>query len=83
MNVITQVEFELTYFKAAVQHLRDKEVHAFPKSISPKVNVITQVEFELTYFKAAVQHLRDKEVHAFPWMHRLGGVSVYSLNVSY
>ena len=34
-----------------------KGVHAFPKSINPKVNAITQLEFELPYYDAAVQHI--------------------------
>ena len=34
----------------------DKGVHAFAKSINPKVNIIAQLEFKLTHFKAAVLH---------------------------
>ena len=33
---------------------RDKRVHAFPKSISPKVNVIARLEFELAYSEVAI-----------------------------
>ena len=36
-------------------YLGDKEVHAFPKSITLKVNVITWLEFELYYFKTTAQ----------------------------
>ena len=35
---------------------RDKGVHTFPKSISPKVNVIVLLELKLAYFEAVVQH---------------------------
>ena len=56
MNVIVQLEFELTHHDVAVQHRRDKGVHAFPKSISPKVNVIVWLEFELTHYDVVVQH---------------------------
>ena len=33
---------------------RDREVHAFPKGISPKVNVKAWLEFEPAYFEAAM-----------------------------
>ena len=33
-------------------------VHAFPKSINPKVNIIAQLGIELAYFETAVQHFR-------------------------
>ena len=36
---------------------RDKGVHAFPKSINPKVNIIVWLEFELSYFEVTVQHI--------------------------
>ena len=29
---------------------RDKGIHIFPKSISPKVNIIAWLEFELAYY---------------------------------
>ena len=38
--------------------LRDKGVHAFPKSISLKVNVIARLEFELVNFEVAVWHIK-------------------------
>ena len=38
---------------------RDKEVHAFPKSITLKVNLIARLEFELTYYNVAVQHISN------------------------
>ena len=36
---------------------RNKEVHTFPKDISPKMNVIERLEFELSYYDAAVHHV--------------------------
>ena len=35
----------------------DKEVHTFPKGISPKVNVTVWLESELVYFAAVVLHV--------------------------
>ena len=35
----------------------DKGVHAFPKSISPKVNMIVKLELKLTNFNAGFQHI--------------------------
>ena len=34
----------------------NKGVHAFPKSINPKVNVIAKLKFELAYIDTAVEH---------------------------
>ena len=33
-----------------------KYIHAYPKSIRPKVNVIAQLEFELASFMGAAKH---------------------------
>ena len=38
---------------------RDKEVHGFHKSISPKVNIISQLEFEFRYLNVIVQHFNQ------------------------
>ena len=35
----------------------NKEIHTFPKGISPKGNVIPWLEFELTTYDIAVQHI--------------------------
>ena len=32
----------------------DKEVHIFPKGISPRVNIIARLEFELSHYDIAV-----------------------------
>ena len=34
-----------------------KEVHTFPKGISPKVNVLARLEFELAHFEATINTL--------------------------
>ena len=54
VNVIADLEFELTHYDVAVQHKGIRGVHAFPKGISLKVNVIAELEFELTHYDAAV-----------------------------
>ena len=35
----------------------DKEVHTFPKGISPKVNVLARLEFELAYYDVTIQYI--------------------------
>ena len=37
--------------------MKDKGVHAFLKSISPKVNVIERLEFELAYSNVTVLYV--------------------------
>ena len=39
------------------RHMGNKDVHAFPKSISPKVNVIARLEFEPAYNDIVVRHV--------------------------
>ena len=36
---------------------RDREVHAFPKDVSPKMNEIEPLEFELAYLEPAIQRV--------------------------
>ena len=35
----------------------NKDVHTFPKGISPKVNVIARLEFELAYYDVTVHYV--------------------------
>ena len=44
-------------FVSHVEFAKDKRVHAFPKSIFPKVNAIVHLEVEFTHFAAAGKHL--------------------------
>ena len=39
------------------QQASDKEVHSFPKGISPKEKVIAQMVYELIYYKVTEQHI--------------------------
>ena len=50
---------------------RNKRVHAFPKSICPKVNLIAQLEFRLTYFVTVVQHFSNYAAGTPPLIHHL------------
>ena len=43
----------------------NKEVHAFFKSICPKVNIIAWLEFEPVYIEAAVQNV-NHQATGFP-----------------
>ena len=43
----------------------DLRVHAFPKSMSPKVKVIARLELELAYFMAAVEHVKHHATRTF------------------
>ena len=36
--------------------MEDKEIHAFPKNITPKVNVTARLEFEHANYNVAVQY---------------------------
>ena len=38
-------------------NLENKSVHAFPKSINPKINITAWLEFELTNYNFAVQNV--------------------------
>ena len=55
VNIIAQLEFELTPYDVAVQQ-RDKGVHAFSKGIRLKVNIIAWLELELAHYNIAAQH---------------------------
>ena len=49
-----------------------KEIHAFPKGISPKVNVIAQLEFNLAYDDVGVQLVNPYAMGTSPrntWYH--------------
>ena len=50
---------------------RNKEIHTFPKSISPKVNVIAWPEIELAYFKATVHHFKHYFTGTPPYKNEL------------
>ena len=46
----------------------DKEIHNFPKGISPKLNIMARLEFELAYYEVAVQHDRLKAKENLPFI---------------
>ena len=48
---------EVQYWYYFTNSWADKEVHAFPKGICPKVNVIERLGFELAYDNVPVQHV--------------------------
>ena len=54
MGALVFVEFFVFFFR---DNLVDKEVHAFPEGISPKVNVIEWLERELVYYDVKVQQV--------------------------
>ena len=44
----------------------DKDVHTFPKGISPKVNAIMCLDFKLSYFEVPVLHFSHFTIGTSP-----------------
>ena len=64
-SMVIQITWLLTWFsrrhEQQLYYLTycsgNNRVHAFPKSVSPKVNVLAQLGFELVYWRIGVQHI--------------------------
>ena len=44
---------------------KDKKVHAFPKTICPKVKLIVSLDFEPTYYNVAVEHVSHNTMRIY------------------